>query len=727
MSRASVSLLLLTLLWFLHPSSAGAQGPGEYHHVEYAASADAGALQLGVRYTYWIPPVERLRGVIVHQHGCGTGACQGGETAAFDLHWQALARKWDCALLGPSYRQQEGQNCRLWCDPRNGSRDTFLRSLQEVGQASGHPELAEIPWCLWGHSGGGFWASLMQVSDPERIVAIWLRSGTALTAWERGEIPKPEIPGAAYRIPTICNPGAKENGDARFAGAWDGALAMFRAYRAQDALIGVAPDPQSSHDCGVSRYVAIPFFDTCLAARLPEPGAAAALRPMPTDSAWLGELLGHEAHPAAEHQGERAESVWLPNAEFARVWSEYVQDGMVKDATPPPAPTHVVVGAAPGGGSRIRWEVEADLESGLAGFVVLRDGEEWRRLPERVEARIGRPQFQRMSYHDTPEAPLPELSIIDLDSAPGAHEYSVIALNTAGLRSAPTAALAAVPRVLYIGIDGTRFDAIERADTPQLDALIADGCHSRTCLILGDRYRGNDTVSGPGWSSILTGVWADKHGAQDNNFQGTKYDEYPHLFVRLKETRPDARTASFVTWAPIHDKITAGADVSVNFEESAHGVLDYDRYDIAATDAAVRELTEQNPDVVFLYLGQVDVAGHTHGFHPSVPEYVAAIERADRLVGRAVAAVRSRPQYRAEDWLVVVTSDHGGLGKGHGGGHDKPEILNSFLIVSGPAARRGAIEEQVFLVDAPVTVLGHLGVAPREAWRLDGRSILGAK
>ena len=79
-------------------------------------------------YTLWVPDgVKRLRGIIVHQHGCGTGACKGGETAAYDLHWQALARKWDCALLGPSYHQEEKQNCRLWCDPRNGSSKTFLR------------------------------------------------------------------------------------------------------------------------------------------------------------------------------------------------------------------------------------------------------------------------------------------------------------------------------------------------------------------------------------------------------------------------------------------------------------------------------------------------------------------------------------------------------------------------------------------------------------------------
>jgi predicted AlkP superfamily pyrophosphatase or phosphodiesterase len=289
----------------------------------------------------------------------------------------------------------------------------------------------------------------------------------------------------------------------------------------------------------------------------------------------------------------------------------------------------------------------------------------------------------------------------------------------------PATATAAEPvkKVLYIGIDGTRFDAIEKADTPNLDALMKDGIHSPTCLILGERYQKNDTISGPGWSSILTGVWADKHGVHDNGFTGDRYKEFPHFFARLKEVRPDVKTASFVTWEPIHSKITSAADVSINYEQKDHGVFDYDRYDTQATDQAVKQLTDSNPDALFLYFGQVDVAGHTHGFHPTVPEYVAAIERADKLVGRAVAAVKARETFAEEDWLILVTSDHGGKGTGHSTGHMVPEILNSFLIVSGPAAKRGTFAEQVYLVDVPVTALAHLGVKAKDEWKLDGRPV----
>jgi hypothetical protein len=418
-----------------------ASAAGRHQEVSYPPSTEPGELQFGVTYTLWIPDgVARLRGIIVHQHGCGSGACKGGATAAYDLHWQALAKRWDCALLGPSYQQEDKQNCRLWCDPRNGSQRTFLRALGELASKSKHPELETVPWCLWGHSGGGFWASLMQTMHPERIVAIWLRSGTAYAVWEKGEIPKPEIPEAAYAIPVMCNPGAKENGDKRFSGAWNGALAMFKAYRAKGAPIGFAPDPRTAHECGDCRYLAIPFFDACLAMRLPDKGSPGQkLKPVDTKAAWLAGLLSDKAEPLTSYAGKAEEAVWLPNAQVAKAWAEYVKTGAVSDVTPPPAAFGVRATRKPDQSVELTWGAEADFESGIQGFVIQRDGKDVARLPDKPLGRFGRPLFQAMSYHDTPERPLPEMRFVDRSATPGAkHEYRVIVVNGASLKSQPS-------------------------------------------------------------------------------------------------------------------------------------------------------------------------------------------------------------------------------------------------------------------------------------------------
>lgn len=423
-----------------------ANAGGRYYEVRYQPSSKPGELQIGVTYTVWIPEgVKKIRGVIVHQHGCGVGACKGGETAAYDLHWQALAKKWDCALLGPSYHQKEKQNCRLWCDPRNGSHRTFLRALRELAVKSKHPELESAPWCLWGHSGGGFWASLMQTMYPERIVAIWFRSGTAFAVWEKGDIKKPAIPRAAYGIPAMCNPGLKEKDHKRFRGAWDGSLAMFKAYRAKGAPIGFAPDPRTAHECGDSRYLAIPFFDACLAMRLPNPGSKdGKLRPVDRKAGWLAPLLSGKPQPSAVYTGAVDQAVWLPNEHVARAWAEYVRTGAVSDNTPPSAPFHVSVKSGNKGGVEIRWDAEADFESGLRAFIIQRDGKDLAQVPQKSVGRFGRPLFQRMSYHDTPEQPLPEMRYVDRTRQPGKkHTYRIIAVNSAGLRSPASKAVSA--------------------------------------------------------------------------------------------------------------------------------------------------------------------------------------------------------------------------------------------------------------------------------------------
>lgn len=445
MNRLAIACLLLAL-----PTAVDAAG--RQYKLNYPASKTKGELSIEANYYLWIPDATPvLRGVIVHQHGCGEGAEKGGVTASRDLHWQALAKKWNCALLGSSYRAK-GKSCRLWCDPRNGSDARFRQALADFAKQSGHAELATVPWCLWGHSGGAFWASLMQVKHPKRIVGIWLRSGTAFGYWTKGEIPKPEVPQAAYGIPVVCNPGRKEKTHKRFRRAWDGALAMFKAYRAKDAPIAFVPDPKTAHECGESRYAAIPFFDACLAMRLPKTGSAKTeLRPVEMKRAFLSPFDAIKASGVSNYKGDPKTASWLiGTGSFIMAWAQYAKSGRVGDSTPPPSPVHVFQQSAGDKSVVLTWDAEADFETGLLGFEVRKDGKLYAKLPKNPTRRFGRPLFQGLSYHDTPVKP-PELrvTIPFKDVTPGAR-FSVVAINTTGLKS-KSAAAAKLPSTVAVG------------------------------------------------------------------------------------------------------------------------------------------------------------------------------------------------------------------------------------------------------------------------------------
>ncbi len=94
-------------------------------------------------------------------------------------------------------------------------------------------------------------------------------------------------------------------------------------------------------------------------------------------------------------------------------------------------------------GDTLRWDAEADLESGLASFLIERDGdrdgerEVVARVPEEPRNPHGRPLFQGLQYSDTPARPLRAMAY----RLPDAQRRStgdlvVRAVNTVGLISA---------------------------------------------------------------------------------------------------------------------------------------------------------------------------------------------------------------------------------------------------------------------------------------------------
>lgn len=281
------------------------------------------------------------------------------------------------------------------------------------------------------------------------------------------------------------------------------------------------------------------------------------------------------------------------------------------------------------------------------------------------------------------------------------------------------------PKVLLIGIDGLRSDALQKATTPNLDALIANGIVDFETSVISTDVPKSDTVSGPGWTTFLTGTWADQHGVVDNSFDGRDREAAPHCFRLIKAVQPKLRTASLVNWIPINEFITTDADISVGVFAPA-SASDADKKDYAAADSRVAAmaadvLANDPADIVFAYFGAVDETGHAHGFHPSVPAYVAQIEVVDGHVGRLTGAIHSRKSHASEDWLIVVSTDHGGEGFGHGGGRENPIVRTAPMLVSGNAAAKGRHRNRsTATVDVVAVALTHLGITGEPTKHLAG-------
>jgi len=257
-------------------------------------------------------------------------------------------------------------------------------------------------------------------------------------------------------------------------------------------------------------------------------------------------------------------------------------------------------------------------------------------------------------------------------------------------------------KVLILGVDGTRPDALAVARTPNLNALRSQGCFSDRAITHPV------THSAACWSSMFTGVWGDKHGVNstNNSFTGNRFDLYPNFMRRLETANSNLHTVAFTRWAPLSTALP-GTDGITNFPQQ----LPDDDITAATRDL----LTRGNPDVFYTLLLDVDTEGHKSGWGPTVTNYVTAIETADRRVGEIMGALTNRVTYTNEDWLVIVLSDHGE----HDSTVERSRI--TFHLFWGPSVARGTIRPSPSIVDVCATVLTHMGVPIDPTWNLDAR------
>ena len=142
--------------------------------------------------------------------------------------------------------------------------------------------------------------------------------------------------------------------------------------------------------------------------------------------------------------------------------------------------------------------------------------------------------------------------------------------------------------------------------------------------------------------------------------------------------------------------------------------------DTRSVDLAIQHLGTADPDAMFVYLGNPDEASHQAGSIGE--EYRTAIALADEHVGMLVQAVRARPDFRSENWLILVSTDHGRLPDGDHGG-DSPVEMTTFILASGPSAALGGAGETTWIVDVPIAAMSHLAIEIDPAWGLDGRRV----
>jgi len=268
-------------------------------------------------------------------------------------------------------------------------------------------------------------------------------------------------------------------------------------------------------------------------------------------------------------------------------------------------------------------------------------------------------------------------------------------------------------RVLIIGIDGFRSDAMQASISPFLYEF-----SQRSTTFYNDQHLVERlTFSGPNWSSLLTGVHTNKHHVTTNDFKNNHLVEFPHFFNYIELPYSSINTASIVSWEMINERI---ADGHTDY------ISTFDYSDIEVYQQAENILINKspiNPDILFVCFGGLDSAGHLFGYHSNVAEYASTLAIIDNYVNGLISIIEKK-RLDEEDWMIFVVSDHGGDGNEHYGGYDNENIKYTIFYANHPEEKfNHSIKSSQ--VDLAPTVLDFMGIMSNNfSCKTDGISLI---
>ena len=211
-----------------------------------------------------------------------------------------------------------------------GSVIVLQHALARFVDQSGHPELANVPFVVYGFSAGGGFANRLLNTLPERVIA----SAPLSTAMRM------EVPPGALEVPVCMFSGEQEE-------RLNPLLTVtMEAQRPLGAHFAWAMVEGQGHAETSQATLALPFLDHCLRLRYPPDAdprrGPVALKTLPLSSGWLADNTTWRSEltkiaPYTDPGAAAATMSWLPDEDTAFIYRAYATFAPPLKLTNPPS------------------------------------------------------------------------------------------------------------------------------------------------------------------------------------------------------------------------------------------------------------------------------------------------------------------------------------------------------------------------------------------------------
>ncbi|MGN0214371.1 MAG: alkaline phosphatase [Muribaculaceae bacterium] len=261
--------------------------------------------------------------------------------------------------------------------------------------------------------------------------------------------------------------------------------------------------------------------------------------------------------------------------------------------------------------------------------------------------------------------------------------------------------------VVLIAFDGLSAEGVRNHPMPNMNRLMNGGAytlHNRSIL---------PSSSAPNWASMFTSVGPELHGyttwgsktPEIPPYITNRYGRFPGFYGLFRDARRNAECGYIYEWEGMRYLVD-----SLAIDYFVHTPM-CDRYPDGAASIAVNYIKEKKPQYCAVIFEEPDHTGHTYGWCSE--EYYKKLDQLDVYLGMVVKAIEDAGII--DDTVIIVSADHGGKGKEHGG-----KSLNEMetpLVFYGKGVKQGFdITESTMVIDIPATEAWLFGIQLHEAW-----------